>query len=76
MQKATNFISVISPWGLLPANEIRQVRLYIKRCKSNFNDFSMGSPDEPGAINVVVISLGKSIGCDFSVRLSKGCVTV
>ena len=76
MQKATNLISVVFPWGLLPASKITQVRLYIKRCKSDFNDFSMGSLDEPGAIHIVVISLGKSIGCDFSVRLSKGCMTI
>ena len=76
MQKATNLISVIFLWGLLRASKISQVRLYIKRCKSNFNDFSMGSLDEPGAIHVVVISLWKSIGCDFPIGLSKGCVTV
>ena len=76
MQKATNFISVIFPWGLLRANKIRQVRFNVKRCKSDFNDFSMGSLDEPGAIHVVVVSLWKSIGCDFPVRLSKSCVTV
>ena len=75
MKKATNLISVISPWNLLLANKKNQVRLYIKRCKSNFNDFSMGSLDEPGAIHAVVISLWKSIGCDFPMRLSKGCVT-
>jgi hypothetical protein len=75
-QKATNFNSVISPWGLLPADKKVLVRLYIKRCKSNFNDFSMGSLDEPGAIHVVVIFLWKSIGCDFPIRLSKGYVTV
>ena len=66
MQKATNLISVVFPWGLLPASKITQIRLYIKRCKSDFNDFSMGSLDEPGAIHAVVISLRKSIGCDFS----------
>ena len=76
MQKATNLISVVFPWGLLPASKITQVRLYIKRCKSDFNDFSMGSLDEPGAIHVVIISLWKSIGYDFPVRLSKSCVTV
>ena len=76
MQKATNLISVIFLWGLLRASKISQVRLYIKRCKSNSNDFSMGSLDEPSAIHVVVISLRKSIGCDFPVRLCKGCVTV
>ena len=76
MKKATNLISVISPWNLLLANKKNQVRLYIKRCKSNFNDFSMGSLDEPGAIHVVIISLWKSIGCDLPVRLSKSCVTV
>ena len=76
MHKATNLISVISPWGVLRANKIRQVRLYVKRCKCDFNDFSMGSLDEPSAIHVVVVSLWKSIGCDFPVRLCKGCVTV
>jgi hypothetical protein len=54
---------------------INQVRFNIKRCKSDFYDFSMRSLDEPGAIHVVVISLWKSIGYDFPVRLSKGCVT-
>ena len=76
MQKATNLISVVFPWGLLRASKKLQVRMYIERCKSDFNDFSMGSLDEPGAIHVVVVSLWKSIGCDFPVRLSKGCVTV
>ena len=90
MQKATNFISVISPCKadlpksacnmparvFLPASQIIQVRLYVKKCKSYFNDFSMRSLDEPGAIHVVVVSLGKSIGCDFPMGLSKGCVTV
>ena len=63
MQKATNRISVIFLWGLLRASKIFQVRLYIKRCKCDFNDFSMGSLDEPGAIHVVVVSLWKSKGC-------------
>ena len=76
MQKATNLISVICPRGLLRASKISQVRLYVKRCKCDFNDFSLGSLDEPDAIHIVVISLRKSIGCDFPVRLSKGCVTV
>ena len=76
MQKATNLISVVFPWGLLPASKITQVRLYIKRCKSDFNDFSMGSLDKPGAIHVVVVSLWKSIRCDFPMRLSKGCMTI
>ena len=76
MQYPPNLMSVISPWGLLPANEISQVRLYIKRCKSNFNDIFIGSLNEPGAIHVVVISLWKSIGYNFPMGLSKGCVTV
>ena len=75
MRKAANFNSMISPLDLLPANMIIPVRFNIKRCKFDFNDFSMGSMDEPGAIHVVVISLWKSIGYDFPVRLSKGCVT-
>ena len=70
--KTTNFISVISQSGLLPANKIIKVRLYIKRCKSDLNHFSMGSLDEPGAIHVVVISLWKSKGYDFPMGLSKG----
>ena len=76
MGKATNSNSMISPLDLLLALIMIQVRFNIKRCKSNFNDFSIGSLDEPGAIHVVIISLWKSIGYDFPVRLSKGCVTV
>ena len=76
MYKATNSISMNFPLGLLRAKKNSQVRSNVKRCKSDFNDFSMGSLDEPGAIHVVVVSLWKSIGCDFPVRLSKGCVTV
>ena len=65
---------MISPLGFLLAvyMKIHIDRFYIKRCKSDFNDFSMPSLDEPGAIHVVVISLWKSKGYDFPMGLSKG----
>ena len=65
MLKDTNFNTMFFPLGFLLANKVSQVRFNVKRCKSDFNDFSMASLDEPGAIHVVVISLWKSIRFDF-----------
>ena len=57
MQKTTKFNTMSFPLGLLHAINISIVNFNVKRCKSDFNDFSMGSLDEPGAIHVVVVSL-------------------